>query len=181
MIKYNIDEKMMKKIKCKFYALTVLFALALVLWCALIYSFSAQTGTESAGISNKIVDGLIELISDEPNENVDAEHDLLRSRLSLFVRKTAHFSEYAVLGILAFFLIAALLGSGQYKIVISAISVSFCVIFAIFDELHQLFINGRVGSALDVLIDTVGALFGATLALLLYTFILRKRNKSREK
>ena len=40
------------------------------------------------------------------------------------------------------------------------ISVLLCIIYACSDEIHQLFISGRVGSAHDVLIDSLGIITG---------------------
>ena len=35
-----------------------------------------------------------------------------------------------------------------------------CIIYASFDEVHQLFVDGRSGKITDVLIDSIGALIG---------------------
>ncbi|GAA4069041.1 hypothetical protein GCM10022410_13710 [Amphibacillus indicireducens] len=35
-----------------------------------------------------------------------------------------------------------------------------CVLFAISDEVHQLFVPGRAGQVMDVVIDTTGAIAG---------------------
>ena len=65
------------------------------------------------------------------------------------LRKLAHLTEYAVLG--AFVLRA---------IRRPAIAVALAGAYAITDEVHQLFVEGRHGAPLDVGIDTVGALAG---------------------
>ena len=67
--------------------------------------------------------------------------------------KTAHLVEYAVLGFLLLWATrresaAALLG----------------IAYAASDEVHQHFVEGRHGSALDVVIDTVGIAVGVYLA-----------------
>ena len=70
----------------------------------------------------------------------------------LVLRKLAHAGEFAVLGAL---LLRALpdelpaLGLG--------------IFYAASDELHQHFVEGRVGSPLDVLIDSVGVAIGVVL------------------
>ena len=70
----------------------------------------------------------------------------------LVLRKTAHGFEYAVLGAL---LVRALHDELP----------AFCVgvAYAASDELHQHFVEGRVGAPLDVLIDSVGVAIGIVL------------------
>lgn len=65
------------------------------------------------------------------------------------LRKLAHLTEYAVLG-------ALLLRATRRP----ALAVVAAGAYAITDEVHQLFVEGRHGAPLDVAIDTVGALAG---------------------
>lgn len=51
------------------------------------------------------------------------------------------------------------------------ISILVCMIYAITDETHQLFVSGRTEQVLDVLIDTIGSLT----SILLIKFIKRKK------
>ena len=68
------------------------------------------------------------------------------------LRKLAHFAEYAVLGVLAYRAI------GREPAAIALAS-----IYSITDEIHQTFVGGRHGSAIDWLIDTAGAAVGVLL------------------
>ena len=52
-------------------------------------------------------------------------------------------------------------------------------LYAATDETHQLLVDGRGGSALDVLLDSSGVLAGVLLAMLLIREI-RKRQEARE-
>jgi hypothetical protein len=72
----------------------------------------------------------------------------------LVLRKLAHSAEFAILGIL---LLRALERPATAFLLGTAYAVS--------DELHQAFVPGRLGSPLDVLIDTVGVAVGITLML----------------
>ena len=65
------------------------------------------------------------------------------------LRKLAHVAEFAVLG-------ALLLRATRRP----AVAVALAGVYAISDEVHQLFVEGRHGSAMDVGIDTLGALAG---------------------
>lgn len=69
--------------------------------------------------------------------------------------KIAHIIEYALLYILWFRTINNELTGKNWKL-----PLFFTVIYAISDEIHQLFIPTREGKLRDVIIDTVGALIG---------------------
>jgi VanZ family protein len=68
------------------------------------------------------------------------------------LRKVAHAAEFAVLG----FLLARAIGRERPALVLG-------IAYAVSDELHQHFVPGRVGSPLDVLLDTVGVAIGVLL------------------
>jgi VanZ family protein len=70
----------------------------------------------------------------------------------LVLRKIAHAGEYAVLGLLL------QRATGRPRLALFA-----GVVYALSDELHQHFVEGRVASALDVAIDTVGIAIGIAL------------------
>jgi len=72
----------------------------------------------------------------------------------LVLRKAAHAVEFAVLGAL----LLRALGSER-----AALALAFGIAYAASDELHQLFVPGRRGSVLDVLIDAVGVALGVAL------------------
>jgi VanZ family protein len=76
----------------------------------------------------------------------------------LVLRKIAHAGEFAVLGAL----LLRALGNE-----LSALGLG--VAYAVSDELHQHFVEGRVGAPLDVLIDSVGVAIGV----LLYRRVMR--------
>ena len=70
----------------------------------------------------------------------------------LVLRKLAHAGEYAVLGAL----LLRAVRSAPAALVLG-------VLYAVSDELHQTFVPGRRGSAVDVLIDAVGVAAGVLL------------------
>lgn len=67
----------------------------------------------------------------------------------LLLRKLAHVAEFAVLG-----------GLLQRAVVRAGIALALGVSYAVSDELHQLFVPGRRGAPLDVLIDSIGVALG---------------------
>lgn len=81
------------------------------------------------------------------------------------VRKTAHATEYAILGILAF----QVFQKKRYR---KSLLTAAC--YAATDEFHQLFVPGRSGQVTDVMIDTCGAAIGLLLVFLIWTIRQRK-------
>lgn len=131
----------------------IIFFILIIINCLTIFFFSHQPGDESGLQSNFIVEIVAKILP-----NVEKE------TLSFVVRKTAHFSIYAMLGILTM----NFTNTTSNKIVKNTIiSLIFCFIYAITDEFHQLFIQGRSGELKDVLIDTSGALTGILMVIII--------------
>jgi VanZ family protein len=70
----------------------------------------------------------------------------------LVLRKLAHLAEYAILGALAYRAIRR-----------EPAAVALASAYAATDEVHQAFVAGRQGSAVDWLVDTVGVTIGVVL------------------
>ncbi len=95
------------------------------------------------------------------------------------VRKLAHVTEYALLSITICYAYGGMRKStlvGMLKVVGVAIVLS--ALYAVTDEIHQLFIDGRSGQIKDVVIDTMGATLGGILysiVVTLHTTIVKLR------
>lgn len=84
------------------------------------------------------------------------------------IRKFAHVSEYAVLYLSFFY---AFYHTADKPYIYSMI---YSFIYALSDEFHQVFIDGRCGSLIDVGIDSIGM---AVMAVLIYIVMkMTKRN-----
>ena len=132
----------------------------------MIYSFSAQNGEESSKTSGRIVEEVVKII--EPTlEKLDEKKraDILES-LPYLIRKSGHFVEYAMLG---FFLLLHVKVRRSRFAFLCACGVG--VLYAITDELHQLFVQARSGQASDVLLDSCGVFTGALVMLGIWTLI----------
>lgn len=86
------------------------------------------------------------------------------------LRKAAHFSEFALLGLLMGWMSALIRGRPQIGILGLGLGAG-CV-----DETIQLFVPGRASSLLDVWIDFSGFTVGLTLLIFGYKFIRNKQN-----
>jgi len=126
-----------------------------VFWIALIFYLSHQSRIVSNELSTGITAVIIQAI-----EKIIPGAGFDFSRVNHLVRKSAHFLAYLILGILV---LNALRGSGalgyiDYKRVMLALFI--CILFAISDEVHQLFVPGRGGQLKDVILDSTGAAIG---------------------
>jgi len=86
--------------------------------------------------------------------------------LSILVRKAAHFTEYAVLGIC----LSINMRDLQMNLACAWI---IGTAYAATDEFHQLFVPDRAGTLTDVLIDSAGVACG----ILVYVLFRQVRNK----
>ena len=132
----------------------VLKIIILILWMLVIFLLSNQTGSESTGLSDNFINNTICLNISNCNPEV----------YSFIVRKTAHFLLYFILGIFS-----VMNFKNDREGVINALIV--CIIYAFFDEIHQMFISNRSGEFRDILIDIVGSLSS-----ILLFYKIRKRD-----
>lgn len=84
--------------------------------------------------------------------------------LTVLVRKSAHFLEYALLGGLA---AAAFWRSGQLRPAQAGNLLGPCLLWAVADEFLQTFVEGRTGLVRDVVLDFAGVLAGVLAVCLL--------------
>ena len=112
-----------------------------LVWGAVIFTLS--TSAFSAGNTSKIIDPLLRwMVPGISAAAVDVGH--------MLVRKCAHFTEY---GILFWLLIRGPMAQRPY------LALMLCVVYALTDEGHQVFVPGRTASLYDVALDSTGALF----------------------
>lgn len=114
----------------------------------------------SAGVTRY----LLEHIYPDYDDMSSADREALLQKTHKFVRKAAHFSEFALLGFLSAGLLLwvsdHLYSMSPWKTWLYP--AAFTLLYAASDEIHQIFTN-RGPRFTDVLIDFVGALFGILL------------------
>lgn len=126
----------------------------LVLWMALIFSFSNQKDVDSSKVSDGFIDRTVVKIYKIFNENItiEKENEIIE-KYTYPIRKLAHYTLYFILGILSFLVVKDY--SINKKLIIYSLLI--CFLYACSDEFHQLFIIGRSARVLDVMIDTFGS------------------------
>ena len=99
-----------------------------LVWMGIIFAFSARPAVQASGIDWQ----------------------------DFFIKKTAHFVEYAVLTTLLIFSLNRTTSWNKTKKIVFAVIIS--GLYAVSDEFHQSFIPGREPHVRDVLIDALGSL-----------------------
>ena len=156
--------------------LTLLLVLSVM---AMIFCFSAQTGeqsgAESGAMSGKITTWVLNLVVPGFGDFSPEKQEAIRSAVGFVVRKLAHFSEYALLGLSLMLHIRQI----QKKTLVRLPWLWSWVIgtlYAATDEFHQGFVAGRGPSVRDVMIDSSGVIAGTLL--LLWIVLCRTKKKA---
>ena len=97
-------------------------------------------------------------------------------RIDYPIRKIAHMTEYAVLVVLC---VACGLGYMSWGKHVAGLSFVVSVVYAITDEVHQLYVPGRAGRVSDVFVDTVGVTAGLLMCVLLAKILRKHCEKGR--
>lgn len=124
-------------------------------------SQSSELSMDVMGFFAKIFTGFIETIG----------HDTFRS--------IAHALEYCGLALLMF---NALYHTAQKPLIAASFALS--VFYAVTDEVHQLFIDGRAFQLTDILVDAIGSAVGVAAGYAIYKVIntvISRRGKKLEK
>ena len=95
-------------------------------------------------------------------------------KLSLIVRKSAHFSQFFLLGIFWFQYLFRVIKS---KNLVHWYAALFCLLTAIIDETIQIFSEGRAFQFTDILIDFFGS-FMAISAFVLTLYLIKNKGES---
>lgn len=125
------------------------WVLVLILWMCFIWGHSLVPGEASSTESLSFVNGLRVAF-----ELLGITDTLM---MTFIVRKTAHFLEYAVLGVISGGLLHRGWGRGILR---GRLSLLVAAMVPVIDETIQLFVPGREGQLRDVCIDLAGIAFG---------------------
>lgn len=122
-----------------------------------IFCLSAQPADESTATSSQFCTLAAKLLFSDYALWDAATQTKVVEGLSFIVRKTAHFSEYALMGFLWYIWL-------KHKRWNMPIAFGATALYAITDEFHQSFVPGRSCELRDVLVDSSGGLCGILIA-----------------
>ena len=128
-----------------------------------IFCLSAQTADDSAELSGSFIRAIFQLIG------IELEQDGIRT--------VAHMLEFMGLALLIF---NATYATWEKKAT-PLIAFAGTVLYAITDEIHQIFVPGRAFQISDILVDSTGALIGVIASfviLKIILYIMKRGNKN---
>ena len=140
-----------------------------------IFLFSSEDASNSSNTSETLVKEVVGIVIKDDTKKEEKVESIV-SKYMFYIRKSAHFIEYMLLG----FLLVNL--AKDYRN-LSIWTISLCVavacIYACTDEIHQLFVEGRAARIFDVGVDTTGGLIGGLIYYAMYNLFLKKRQISK--
>ena len=143
---YNVNGDYMRKI---------IKIILLVLCMSIIFFFSSDKKEASTKKSDGLIISITEKVMGKKLNSKEREY--YTSKFVKPVRKSAHFTIYLLLGLIFISLLKEYNIIDKRSIIYTVI---FVLLYACTDEVHQLFVSGRSGEVLDVLIDTTGGFVG---------------------
>ena len=160
------------------YVITFFVIVMLLLLYFMIFHFSAQDGEDSSSLSQRITQKGVEIVNTlSGNQWSEEKIAGLEEQYEHLVRKTAHFAEYAYMGVLVFLLLSQWMNRSRK---LYLLTVGWVFLSAAGDEFHQYFVPGRWASPWDVLLDTCGGIFGIVFCVFLGALYGKYRKKSIE-
>lgn len=127
--------------------------------------FTASHDPASGEKSDLITNLVTKIIYQISNYKLSFEDKM---NISFFVRKLAHMTEYFILNLSYYYAFNSISENKKRNILICFL---LTVFYACTDEYHQTFIEGRVGTIKDVLIDSTGTLIASVL------FLVKSKDK----
>ena len=152
----------------------VLLWAAVCMTAVMIFLFSAETGEKSSETSDTVTEAVIRLFDAGYDQRTPEEQEDIFSFASLVVRKCAHFTEFALLGLLVRLLFASY--TDRHR---SLAAWGAGTAYAVTDEVHQYFVSQRAAMGADVLIDSLGVMAGVLVAWTLVALVKRAKGADR--
>ena len=120
-----------------------------------IFFLSSQTGEISNELSHGVMVGFEKYISSSTWISTDIKNVFLSNPM-ICTRKLAHIIIYFILGFVIYIVLPENWGLKKRILV----CLSSCVLYAITDEIHQMFVKGRTAQLLDIIVDFIGSSIG---------------------
>ena len=157
---------------------TLLLAILVILNVAFIFYQSLQNAEKSSAASGAVSDIVADVVVPDLSQRPETEQQSIMDKIREWTRTMAHAIEFASLGML-FLTFVLVLGYAEkiplpYKLCSALL---FSAFVALFDEIIQIFVDGRAFELKDIGIDTLGATCGILVCLGVFALyrILKKR------
>ena len=139
----------------------IIWLFLMLIWLMVIFSFSAKKADESTVMSHSVGKLIGNIVIPEYRSWPKDKQEQFAEKIDCPVRKCAHASEYAVLGVL---MLGTAYSFSEERGKKNRL-LCWCAgtAYAATDEFHQLFVPGRSCQFRDVCIDSAGILTGIVL------------------
>ena len=168
-----------KEISIRYFILAGFFWILTIFWIIVIFHLSSENANESSDLSHVFLSFINEVFGTELYDDS-------------ILRMVAHASEFALLTLLSYLALSSTnkisnktsYAESPVKLMRSdnemniVFTLWFAILNAIFDEYHQLFVDGRDGSIKDVLIDLIGIIIVLIIIRVAFTIYLKSKGKS---
>ena len=162
-----------------------IFLLLAVVCMIYIFANSAQSSSESSKRSGNAADVVTPIVVPEYETHPEPVKVKEKQRVERSLRDIAHASEFAALGVCLFGVFTTFDFKRKkpfFNTLFRCLAAfGFCVVYAVSDEIHQLFVDGRACEFDDVVNDSMGALVGIFLFTLIVwavdALIKKRKNK----
>ena len=152
--------------------------LLLILIADMVFIFvnSAQDSTESATTSQSVTEMVAPVIVPNYKEMDSETQKQAVSSLDVYLREAAHLLQFVPMGFALYLLLCTFSLPFRIRYIEIPITLCFGILYALSDEIHQIFSPGRAFQLFDIMMDTCGVTIGLIAALIL-NLIIAKINK----
>lgn len=150
----------------------IITLILIIAWMTLVFYFSNQIADDSSKLSGGITRAILDFFHILEGKTIEEQ-----AMIETVVRKLAHFSIYTLGGILILLHVNLYKIKANKKVIITWL---LGTIYAITDEIHQLFVPGRSGEIRDVCIDSLGIITGILIILIIFKCRERRPRRSKK-
>lgn len=144
----------------------ILLTILVLLWVSFIFANSLFPASQSSAISGGVVDQVNSILHQIGISGQITDH---------MVRKSAHFVEFTLFGILLFLTIRSYSPYPGHHLFVGLF---LGLLVPVTDEFIQSFVEGRGSQVSDVVLDFSGVITGAILFFLFFLLATRKKRRS---
>ena len=147
-----------------------------LVWMMVIFYLSSQT----AQVSNRLSRGMTSIIVKILTlfSKISIETSTMQSWFDMMNNTVREYAHGTIFFILVLLVCNAFSKSGLRGWKLYTFSIAFCAVFSCFDEIHQIFVQGRGAEVEDFLMDCTGALMGLALYRIITWSLGIRRHKS---
>lgn len=135
----------------------IVFFILMICTFIIIFIFSSQDGNKSSLTSKTFVKKAIEIFPFTKSLSKVQKEKIIKNS-QYIIRKLAHFSIYTIAGFCIMGFLKAFRKLKNKNVIYLTLIIG--ILYAISDEIHQMYSDGRTPKLLDVIIDSVGIMCG---------------------